>query len=284
MSQGNFDTIRGIFSLQEMRKVGTGTTVRKVLQKTFWYVESDVNTQEIEVQSLNSNYIPTGIKRTITREELIAKYTPEMEFYVQTVYPKMQEVNQGIKDGDARRENGELFSAEFEYENVLKVDEENVRANFGIGLTYLEQGETAKAENIFSRLVELEAPFTREHRHLFNDFGINLRKSKMYKEALSFYQRAVDLGQVDENLYLNMARVHMEQAKFDMCLKYIGFALRLDKDNAIATKMIEWLLAKDKITGFDIEEMHKSIAQKDIIDAQEELKEEMQEESTDDNE
>ncbi len=261
MSQGNLNVIRGIFSLQEMKKVGTGTTVRKVLQKTFWYVENGENPEEIEVQSLNSNYIPTGIKKKITRDELLSKYTPEMEFYVQTVYPKMQEVNQGIKDADARRENGELFSAEFEYENVLKVDEENVRANFGIGLTYLEQGETAKAENIFGRLVELEAPFTAEHRHLFNDFGINLRKNKMYSEALSFYQRAVDLGQVDENLYLNMARVYMEQLKFELCLKYIRLSLTLNPTNAIADKMLEWLVAKDKVRRADVDALKASLTQ-----------------------
>ena len=118
-------------------------------------------------------------------DELIAKFSPEPEFYLNSVFPKMQELQRDIEHGDAHRENGETFAAEYEYSRALKVDEENVRANFGIGLTYLERGDNAKAEDIFHRLVKLDATFEPEHKHLFNEFGINLRKSKMLTESMS---------------------------------------------------------------------------------------------------
>ena len=165
--------VRGVFSTQEVRRVGTGTTTRKTVQKTFWFIEQ--NGKDIDCQPLNTNYIPSGPKRKITMDELIAKFSPEPEFYLNSVFPKMQEMQRNVDNGDTHREKGENFSAEYEYSRALKIDEENVRANFGIGLTYLERGDNAKAQDIFQRLVKLEATLEPEHKHLFNEFGINLR-------------------------------------------------------------------------------------------------------------
>ncbi len=169
--------IRGVFSTQEIRKVGTGTTTRKTVQKTFWFVEQAGDV--LECQPLNPNFVPSGPKRKITMDELIAKFSPEPEFYQMSVYPKMRELQQSVRQGDAHREKGETFSAEYEYSRALKVDEENVRANFGIGLTYLERGEKEKAQNIFERIVKLEGTYEPQQKHLFNEFGINLRKNRI---------------------------------------------------------------------------------------------------------
>ncbi len=257
MSTQEQERIRGVFSLQETRKVGTGTTTRKTVMKTFWYVDQDEETGELNIQSLNNKYIPMGGKKPIQREELLAKYAPEMEFYVQTVFPKIKELNDSLNEGDEHREKGETFSAEFEYANALTLDEENVRANFGIGLTYLEQGDKAKAENIFDRLVTLEAAFTPEHKHLFNDFGISLRKSKMYGKALEFYERALSLGQGDANLFLNIARVELEQKQYPKCLDNIKQTLALEPDNDVAMKMMTWLVSKKFITQAQLDKTVK---------------------------
>jgi tetratricopeptide (TPR) repeat protein len=52
----------------------------------------------------------------------------------------------------------------------------------------------------------LPISFESEHKHLFNEFGIQLRVSGMYAEALAFYTRAQELSPDDENLLYNMAR------------------------------------------------------------------------------
>ena len=216
--------VRGVFSTQEIRRVGTGTTTRKTVQKTFWFVEQ--KGQDIECQPLNPNYIPSGPKRKISMDELIAKFSPEPEFYMNSVYPKMQELKKTISSADRQRENGNNFTAEYEYSRALKVDEENVRANFGIGLTYLERGDKAKAQDIFERLVKLDGAFQAEHKHLFNDFGINLRKNKMLTQALEYYKRAQELSPNDENLYMNIARVQLENHNIDDCIANLLKALQ----------------------------------------------------------
>ncbi len=247
--------MRGVFSLQEVRKVGTGTTTRKTVMKTFWFVDQDEKTGEILIQSLNHNYVPTGPVKTISREELLEKYSPELEFYVQTVFPKMREINEAVEAGDQHRDKNELFSAEFEYENALELDIENVKANFGIGLTYLAQGEKDKAESILSRLVTLDAAFQKEHKHLFNEFGINLRKSQMYDKALEYYEKAIELGKEDPNLFLNIARVYLEAKDYTSCVITIKKALELDNKNEIAIKMLTWMAGKNFVDKDQVAEI-----------------------------
>ncbi|MDR1660218.1 MAG: tetratricopeptide repeat protein, partial [Desulfovibrio sp.] len=176
--------VHGVFSTQEVRKVGTGTTTRKTVQKTYWFIEQRGDV--VECQPLNTNYVPSGPRRKVTMEELISKFSPEPEFYMNSVFPRMQELEQAVNNADTHRQNGDTFAAEYEYSRALKVDVDNVRANFGIGLTYLERGDTDKAQNIFERLVKLDNAFEAEHKHLFNEFGINLRKNRMLAQSLEY--------------------------------------------------------------------------------------------------
>lgn len=240
------DNVRGVFSTQEIRRVGTGTTTRKTVQKSFWFVDTNA-AGAIECQPLNANYVPSGPKRVITLEELIDKFAPEPEYYLNSVYPKMQELQRTIDNADEHREKGETFAAEYEYETALKVDEDNVRANFGIGLTYLQRGENGKAEDIFQRLVNLDAAFEAEHKHLFNDFGINLRKSKLFDQAVTYYGRALELTQNDENLHMNMARALLETKDFDLCTQHLITALDLVPTHENALKFLQWLQLKNLV-------------------------------------
>jgi tetratricopeptide (TPR) repeat protein len=242
------DRIKGVFSTQAIQRVGTGTTTRKTIQKMYWFVE-ELGDKLLEIQPLNKNYVPSGPKRKITVDELLEKFSPEPEFYVSTVYPKMRELNMTIVKGEKHRSKGEIFSAELEFGQALAVDEENVRANFGLGLTYLDRGEANKAQDIFERLVRLDAAFDKEHKHLFNEFGINLRKNKMLDQALDYYKRAEDLTQSDENLLYNIARAFFEKKNIEQCFEYLKKALDINPDLIAARKFITYLVEKNLLPG-----------------------------------
>jgi tetratricopeptide (TPR) repeat protein len=247
--------IKGVFSTQEVRKVGTGTTTRKTVQKTFWYIEQDDNV--INCQPLNINYVPSGPKRKITMDELITKFSPEPEFYMNSVFPKMQELQRDITNGDRCREKGENFSAEYEYKRALDIDIENVKANFGIGLTYLERGDKDKAENIFHRLVQMEATFEVEHKHLFNEFGISLRKNNMIQESREYYEKALTLTKDDENLHLNMARALLEMKDIPGCIEHLQKAMALNPRHEPSRLFLGWLLNKSMVPGHLVETVMK---------------------------
>jgi tetratricopeptide (TPR) repeat protein len=69
--------------------------------------------------------------------------------------------------------------------------------------------------------VDLEAAFEEEHKHLFNDFGINMRKNKMYDQALQYYLRAEELVRNDEHLFHNIARCYFEKGNVEACKEYL---------------------------------------------------------------
>jgi len=241
----NRDRISGVFSSQTVAKVGTGTTVRKMIQKAYWFAEEGAQEENgssiVFVQPLNNNNIPSGPKEALPLPDFLERFNPELEYYQAEVYPKMKEMNSTLKRAEQQREQGALYSAQFEYEATLNFDEQNVRANFGLGLTYMERGETEKAGDIFERVVGLDAAFAPEHKHLFNEFGINLRKSKLIDQAVEYYTRALEITENDENLYYNIARAYFEQGDKDECKSNLAKALELNPSFEEANKFMEYL-------------------------------------------
>lgn len=240
------ERINGVFSSQAVKKVGTGTTMRKTIQKTFWFcMEQDDG--QVEVQPLNPNYVPSGPKKMISMEHFLSTFSPEPEMYASSVYPKMRELHKTIARAERHRSNKEYYSAEMEYGTALRVDEENVRANFGLGITYLDRGETSKADNIFERLVKLDAAFEQEHKHLFNEFGISLRKNGMLDQALMYYSRAMELEAQDEHLYHNMARAYLEKKNTGKALDCLLKSLELNPGLKASIKFLMWMASKNLI-------------------------------------
>ncbi|MBI9080323.1 MAG: tetratricopeptide repeat protein [Pseudodesulfovibrio sp.] len=241
--------ISGVFSSQNVGKVGTGTTTRKTIQKAFWFaIEMDSNQDGevfVEVQPLNKNNIPSGPKELVPMSDFLARFNPELEYYQQKVFPRIKELGTTLKRAEEQRDQGALYSAQFEFEAALGIDEENVRGNFGLGLTYMERGETEKANDIFKRVVTLDAAFAPEHKHLFNEFGINLRKSSLLDQAVEYYSRALEMTTDDENLYYNIARAYFERGDKDDCLENLQKALEINPGFEEVKKFMDYL-EKDK--------------------------------------
>ncbi len=245
--QGKRERIKGVFSTQSIEKVGTGTTVRRTIQKTFWMAEEG-DDGHIQIQPLNVNYVPSGPKRTVAKDDLLRQFSPEPEFYMSTVFPAMQRLKQTVQLGEEHRKKGRNFSAEHEFQTALTVDEENVRANFGLGLTYLERGERKKADNIFERLVNLDAAFEPEHKHLFNDFGISLRKNSMFDQAVDYYRRALELSKADEHLHYNIARAHFSTQQLDKTVEHLQKALSMNTEFEVAKQFLDWLKSRGYVS------------------------------------
>jgi len=235
--------IKGLFSTQTVEKVGTGTTQRKTISKMFWFCVQGEDGQ-VGVQALNKNMVPAGPTTMVPLEDFLVRYNPEPEMYLKTVYPKMQELASSVSRAEESRQRGALYSAQFEYENALAVDEENVRANFGLGLTYVERGEAAKAQDILGRIVGLEAAFAPEHKHLFNEFGISLRKNRMVDQSVDYYTRALALSQTDENLHYNVARAYYDKGDMEKCREHLASARAINPDHEEVKKFLEFLNGK----------------------------------------
>ncbi len=232
--------LTGVFSRQKIAKVGTGTTTRKVAQIGYYFIEQ-LEEDMFEVRPLNSNFVPTGNSEKISRDSLLTDYTPEPEMYHKQVLPNMKNLQKTLARADRHRKQGNSYSAEMEYTSAIKVDELNVRGNFGVGLCFMERGETERANDVFARLISMDAAFEEKHKHLFNDFGINLRKSKMIPQSIQYYSKALALSPEDENLHYNLARAYFEAKDYAKTREELKTCLELKADFEEATKFIAYL-------------------------------------------
>jgi tetratricopeptide (TPR) repeat protein len=234
--------IQGIFYEESTITLGTGHTQRTQTSKNYCRAEQG-DDEKVKLTFLGNEGQPTGIVIDVTLDEFLIKYTLCPNYRVKT--KDENEHDRHIAVAEKHREHGEPNSAEFEYTKALKIDPESVRANFGIGTLYMEMGEVSKAKDIFSKLSQIEAIFEEENKHLFNEFGIELRKAKMQEEALANYQKAITISPRDEHLYFNVARLYYDKMEWDNAIEWLEKALEINP-NFIETEKLKSLILKEK--------------------------------------
>ena len=241
-------------------KTGTGTTTQRHFKKQFYFLQQ-FGDDEFGMWKVNVNHVPVGAKSTVSLKEVMADYHPEVEYYQNKIAPALRKLCKHIARGDKHRRNQQPFSAEMEYQSALAIDEENVRATFGLGLTYLTFGESDKGQAVFKNLVRLDGAFDPEHKHLFNEFGIQLRKNKLYDEAAQYYQRALDISDEDENLHFNLARSRFETGRWLECLDQLCHTLGVNGQHREGRDFCRYLLKLLRQDGTRIrEELAPSLA------------------------
>ncbi len=217
--------VKGVFSTDAQQFLGK-RSLGRVTQRLFVYAEEQ-DDGRVAIWRLSRNFIPTGSRRIIPKERLLTEYLPEPSIYINKVVPVMRSLEDSVSTADRHRRRQEYFAAELEYRNVLRLDADHVKATFGLGLTYLERQEKQNADIVFRKIMRIEAAFTQEHKHLFNDFGIKMRKLGMYDEAMRYYTRAFRLCRTDEHLLYNMARTLYEKGRLASSRMMLAKALRL---------------------------------------------------------
>lgn len=150
------------------------------------------------------------------------------------------------KMGEEHLKNGELDQAKDKFKRALKFDEDNIRAKFGLGKTCLKEGNREEAEKIFLELSTTEALFEQENKHVFNKFGIELRRSEMYDLAIANYEKAILIDSKDEALYYNLSVAYEKKELIQKAIEKLKEALELESDFPEAKKRLELLLSKEK--------------------------------------
>lgn len=232
--------ILGVYSLEKTAETGHGGTSRSYLQKTWWFARrSDDDTYC--VQALNANSIPSGPVTTITKGEFVRNYRPEPGYYEKRCLPFIESLKKKLAQGDKLLADENLAGAEKEFCKALLLDEKHPKANVELGKIYLQNGGGRKLELALKRILGIDALFQEQERHLFNEFGISLRKAKHFAEAIVFYSKAVAANDADEHLHFNIARAMAEAGDVAGAREHLDRALALRPDFAEATRFREFL-------------------------------------------
>ena len=119
--------------------------------------------------------------------------------------------------------------------------ERAARTDFILALAELKRGNRGKASRMFESLAAMEGAFEPGHKHLFNEFGIGLRKNRIYPVAIKHYERALALSPRDENLYHNMARAYYEQGDMARAVICLRKSLELNPGLRESTLFLEYI-------------------------------------------
>jgi len=229
--------IRCAFSTVKAIRVGVGSSSRKHVSQIYWYVEQ-IDDNMFEMRRINDKNVPAGDVTVISLNRLLDEYTPELAYYEEVVLPALESLEETVGQGDAFRKEGRLYSAELEYGRVLEIEESNVRAVFGLGLIHASRNEVQRTREILKQLVDIQAAFDGKNQHLFNEFGIALRKTRLFEEAVAYYSRALDFVTDDENLYYNLARAHYEADNWTECVEALALSYRLNPELVVTRDLL----------------------------------------------
>lgn len=217
--------IQGIFFEESTITLGTGHTQKTQKVKNYAQAEQ-IDDEKVKLIFLGNEGKPTGIVIELAYDEFLKRYTLDPNYRIKT--KEEAEHDRHVAVAEKCRARGEMYTAEFEYTNALKIDPDSIRANFGIGTLYMEMGDTKKAKEVFKKLSEVEAMFEEENKHIFNEFGIELRKANMVDEALANYTKAIAISPEDEHLHFNIARIHFDKQEWDSALEWLKKALQIN--------------------------------------------------------
>ena len=112
-----------------------------------------------------------------------------------------------------------------------------VRAEFAMSLMRFRRGNKEGALQDFERLLAVEEGIVPAHKHMFTDFGIDLRKSRLYTLASRCFRRAANLSPHDSHALFNLARIHYEMGNFGKAAQYLDAALDSEPDLKCAMRL-----------------------------------------------
>lgn len=224
------DQSRRIYLKQETIRLGFGSTSRDTVIENYFQVEEAAEENLFSLRLLNISDQPFGESTLITREELEQEYAPCPDYLKNKKNPKAQLAEKHVELGETHYENRQFFSAEREFNNALALDEKDLKANLGKGKSLYARGEKKEAKEIFDQLSQMDDLYEKENKHIFNEFGIELRKRNLHDEAVSNYVKALAIDPEDPILYYNLGRVYYEKKDREESIEQLTKALALKDD------------------------------------------------------
>lgn len=235
----------GVYQESVKGKVGTGDTSRDSVLTSLW-LATPLDGSAVQMELLDIDEQPSGYKEVVDQEEFGKRFVHLPDHQPNTTTPKQRQAEQRAARGERHLAQKEFHSAEYEFSRALQMEEENVRAAFGLGQTYMAQGEEGKARDVFRKLSHNDQVTEPRHKHIFNDFGIQLRKLGMHAEAVRHYHRALALEQNDENLWFNLGRALAEGGQRAQAVRALKRAMGINPELIEARRYLTEVL-KEKI-------------------------------------
>lgn len=248
---------KGVYSTAESLQTGSpGASAPGHTQarKRYWFVwEHDAG--GYVVQPLSASMEPMGERRAVSKADLSEGYVFEPDILAVPLLPSpsflhfdekpqpgpaTDAVSVDAADGHClARRCGDIAGSE-----LGEQTERILRADFAIALAQLRRGERDRAVHTLERLAERPGEFVPAHCHMFTDFGINLRKSKLPRIAIRHHLRALELAPDDGHVHFNIARAYYDLGEMNRAEDHLRESLGLAPDLKSARCFLDFLLRR----------------------------------------
>ncbi|MDC0335664.1 hypothetical protein OAN24_02040 [Pseudodesulfovibrio sp.] len=219
--------VMGVYSHSSEHETEQGERGSRYRHGSYWYV-TRLNEETYEIRPINANHVPTNLRKDISHEEFLASFTPELSYYENNTLPCLETLLKKVRMGRRYFNLGLLDKSEKEFSAAVLMQDDSIRGNMGLSEIYAEQQEFTKLRTVLDKLLGIDAVFKEEQRHRFNEFGINLRKKGLFDDAVRFYEKALEVNCLDENLHFNIARAFHGKEQFGKCHMHLEKALELN--------------------------------------------------------
>ncbi len=225
--------------MQEEFKVGFGST-GKVTRVENYYEAVEVGEEQVQMFLLDIQDKRMGRPTVIPKERLNDYiYCPDYFKGKKGEDSSHLLAEKHVQMANRHLAKSKLLNAESEYNQALKIEENHLQANLGMGKTFSAKGEEDKAKEYFNKLSSMEELFEKENKHIFNELAIELRKKGMLDEAIVNYQKALTLDPEDWVLYYNLGRAYFEKGEVVQTLDQLQAAIRIKPDFEEAEKFLQ---------------------------------------------
>lgn len=210
------------------------------MQKRMHFVWSQ-ESGKFHVQTLDSAFQPVGTQKLIGPVEFKKNYSHEPSVLAMPVSTSKPWLGGPAKQVEAPVNKLQVPGlAPDSKEPDAKQTENYLRDFFGKALKRARFArERTAALSSLKTLVEVEEGIVPEHKFMFTDFGIALRKNSQLELALACCKRVLDLSPGDDHAHFNIARILFEMNQLDDAEQHLLSAQGINGDEAVYQKMLD---------------------------------------------
>lgn len=181
-----------------------------------------------------------GSARIIPRDGLEKAFVFEPSILAAPV--ATPDFRQIAKAAIARKEVSDTKLASLERARKAKQTETALRDSFERAMRSLgRQRERKGALVALERIATIQDGIEPEHKFMFRDFGVALRKKKLHDLAVACARRAVELSPNDDHARFNLARVLGLAGIYEEAEAQLGAARKLNPNEKIYERLAGYL-------------------------------------------
>lgn len=236
----------GVYSRRSGNRAGSATGGPAVVAaRGALFFVWELSATDCAIQELDSAFQPCGPARRVAMARLHADFQLEPSILVAPVTLPVLAPDAGpdqTDGGTGRRRAAELNDdtlRALEAARRARQVETDLRGSFRKALRGLNRPREREAALLaLEQLAAATEGIAPVHKHMFRDFGVELRKKSLPELALRCGMRVLELAPGDDHAHFNLARILCLLGAYDEAEAHVETAMRLDQVEPVYPRLL----------------------------------------------